>query len=148
LNTLCRVTLPLVVACAAPAWADDDAANRRAAADYVLHCSGCHDTNGSGHPAKGIPDFREQVGYFLRWPDGRAFLLQVPGLINSGLSDERRAAVTTWLVRKFAGSSLPPEFTPYTAAEAKRYREMRPANIASTRAKLYERAAQEGLPLR
>lgn len=120
---------------------------RRAATDYLLHCSGCHDVDGSGHPHKGIPDFRDQVGYFLLWPEGRAFLLQVPGLLNSGLSDERAAGVVTWLVRRFAGSSLPPDFVPYTADEARRYRQTRPADIAALRQRLYLQIVESGHPL-
>jgi len=120
--------------------------DRRAAVDYTLHCSGCHDLDGSGHPGKGIPDFRDQVGYFLRTPDGRAFLLQVPGLLNAGLSDQRAADVVTWLVRRFAGPSLPADFEPYTALEARRYRENRPADIAGTRARLYRQFVEAGYP--
>ena len=107
--------------------------------DYVLHCSGCHSMDGSGHPEFGVPDFRGQVGYFLQLPEGRAFLMQVPGLMNAGLPDERRAAVTNYVVTTFAGSSLPREFRPYSAEEAKRYADDRPADIAARRRQLYER---------
>jgi hypothetical protein len=130
--------------CATAAWAEGE---RRGATDYLHHCSGCHDVDGSGHPNKGIPDFRGQVGYFLRWREGRAFLLQVPGLLNSGLSDERAAGVVTWLVRRFAGPSLPPDFEPYTADEARRYRESRPVDIAAARQRLYMQIVEAGYPL-
>ena len=106
--------------------------------DYVLHCSGCHSMDGSGHPEFGVPDFRDQVGYFLRLPEGRAFLMQVPGLMNAGLPDARRAEVTNYVVTTFAGSSLPRELLPYTAEEAKRYAENRPADVATRRRQLYE----------
>ena len=141
-----RLATALFVAsvCATAAWAEGE---RRGATDYLQHCSGCHDVDGSGHPNKGIPDFRDQVGYFLRWPEGRAFLLQVPGLLNSGLSDERAAGVVTWLVRRFAGPSLPPDFEPYTADEARRYRESRPVDIAAARQRLYMQIVEAGYPL-
>ena len=54
--------------------------------------------------------------------------------MNAGLPDERRAAVTNYVVKTFAGASLPREFLPYTAEEAKRYAENRPADIAATAA--------------
>ena len=127
-----------------PAAAQDDAGSRRARNDYVLHCSGCHDMDGSGHPAKGIPAFQNQVGFFTAIPEGRAMLMQIPGLLSSGLSDERAAAVTTWLVREFAGPSLPADFQPYTAAEAKRYRESRPVDITATRERLYQQIVDAG----
>jgi len=88
------------------------------------------------------------IGYFQRLPEGRAFLMQVPGLLNAGLPDDRRAAVTTWLVRTFAGPSLSPDFQPYTAAEARQYRESRPADIAGTRKRLYEELLAAGYAIK
>jgi hypothetical protein len=140
----------VALACAmagAPAAAED-VAGRRARTDYMLHCSGCHDMDGSGHPTKGIPDFRDQIGYFTVLPEGRAMLMQIPGLLSAGLSDERAAAVTTWLVRQFAGASLPSDFQPYTAEEARRYRESRPADISGARARIYRRIAEAGYPVK
>lgn len=137
--------LALVVA--APAWAQD-VTEKRARNDYILHCSGCHDMDGSGHPGKGIPSFPDQIGYFAATPEGRAMLMQVPGLLNSGLNDDRAAAVTTWLVRQFAGKSLPADFTPYTAEEARRYRISRPADINGVRNRLYRQIVESGYALK
>lgn len=136
------------LAAASPVAAQEDGNSRRARQDYMLHCSGCHDMDGSGHPAKGIPAFRNQVGYFTAIPEGRAMLMQIPGLLGSGLSDERAAAVTTWLVRQFAGPSLPADFQPYTAAEAKRYRETRPVDITAARTRIYRQIVDSGYPLK
>jgi cytochrome c553 len=126
----------LALALSLPAAADANA-DRRAHLDYILHCSGCHEMNGAGHPAIGIPDFREQVGHYLRLPEGRAYLLQVPGLINAGLADERAAAVTNYVLTQFSGASLPADFQPLSADEARRSRETRPADILTQRHKLY-----------
>ena len=123
------ITLALCVAA-------DDEVERRARLDYILHCSGCHEMDGAGHPAFGIPDFRDQVGHYLRLPAGRAYLLQVPGLLNAGLSDERAAAVTNYVLSRFSGASLPVEFRIYSAEEAKRFRELRPADILAQRRRL------------
>ncbi len=117
------------------AAAHDPAAQARI--DYLLHCSGCHGQDGMGNPAKGIPQFTNQVGHFLRLPEGRAFLMQVPGLLSARLSDERAAAVTSYLLRTYAGPSLPPDFRPYSADEAKRFRESRPADVIGKRNGLY-----------
>ncbi len=136
------------LAAASPVAAQEDGASRRARADYMLHCSGCHDMDGSGHPTKGIPAFQDQVGYFTAIPEGRAMLMQIPGLLSAGLSDERAAAVTTWLVRQFAGPSLPADFRPYTAEEAKHYRETRPVDITATRARLYRQIVEAGYSLK
>jgi mono/diheme cytochrome c family protein len=136
------------LAAASPVAAQEDGPSRRARTDYMLHCSGCHDMDGSGHPAKGIPAFRDQVGYFTAIPEGRAMLMQIPGLLSAGLSDERAAAVTTWLVRQFAGPSLPANFRPYTAEEARHYRETRPVDITATRTRLYKQIVDSGYDLK
>ena len=116
--------------------------------DYVLYCSGCHSMDGSGHPGFGVPDFRGQVGYFLRLPEGRAYLMQVPGLLSTGLSEARAAAVTNYVIQTYAAESLPREFLPYTAEEAQRYRESRPADVAARRVQLYQQLNGLGYALK
>lgn len=116
--------------------------------DYALKCSGCHRMDGSGQPVSGIPDFREQIGYFLLIPEGRAFLMQVAGLLTSGLDYERSAAVTNYIVQTFAGASMPADFQPYTPEEAKLYRETRPADIAQRRYDLYVQLNAAGYELK
>ncbi|AFT68448.1 Cytochrome c, mono-and diheme variant [Alloalcanivorax dieselolei B5] len=69
--------------------------------DFLLHCSGCHRPDGAGTEVGGIPDFRGYVSSFLMTPEGRHYILQVPGVIGSGLSDRRLTEVmnyvlTTW----------------------------------------------------
>lgn len=125
-------------------YTDQQYADKRARIDYTLHCSGCHGMDGLGKPTAGIPVFTDQVGHFLRMPEGRAFLMQVPGLLGARLPDDRAAAVTTWMVRAFAGPSLPPDFMPYTAEEAKRYRESRPADVIGRRNALYRQLLEHG----
>jgi hypothetical protein len=121
-------------------------ASERGRIDYVLHCSGCHALDGSGVEAKGIPQVKDRIGYFLRFPEGRAFLLQVPGLLSAGLSDERAAGVTNWMIEYFAGASLPSDFTPYSAEEARRYRLSKPADIPGTRHALEPKLREVGYP--
>ena len=127
--------------------ADTPATDVRARNDYILHCSGCHLPDGTGNPGKGIPRFSQQVGYFLRIPEGREFLMQVPGLLSARLSDERAAAVMNYVIARYAAESLPVDFVPYTAEEAKRLRETRPANIMTKRHAVYDRLVQDGLPV-
>ncbi len=109
----------------------------RAKTDYLLHCSGCHGQDGTGKPTAGIPRFTDQVGYFLKLPEGRAFLMQVPGLLSANMPDDRAAAVVTWMIREFAGPSMPEKIEPYTADEARRYKAERPADIMGRRNELY-----------
>jgi len=143
-----RFLAALVLAAAAPCGQADVKVYHGSERDYVLHCSGCHSMDGSGHPEFGVPDFRNQVGYFLRLPEGRAFLMQVPGLLNAGLPDDRGAAVTNYVIKTFAGDSFPRDFLPYTAEEAKRYRGSRPADVAGRRAQLYQQLNGLGYALK
>lgn len=115
--------------------------------DYVLHCSGCHKPDGKGVASGGIPPVAGQVGYFLNLPEGRAFLMQVSGLLNAGLSDERAAGVTNWMIRTFAGASMPEAFVPLTPEEARRYRLARPADINAARRAIAAKLNAAGYPV-
>jgi len=125
-----------------------DAQLERARIDYVLHCSGCHFMHGEGHPAGGIPRVRNQIGYLLALPEGRAYLMQVPGLLSAGLADEEAAHLVNWMVEYFSGPSRPADFTPYTAEEARRYRLQKPADIIGTRKRLAAQLQAAGYPFR
>lgn len=125
----------------------DDKLASRARTDYLLHCSGCHGQDGVGNPARGIPRFEGQIGYFLQLAEGRELLMQVPGLLSSGLPDDRAAAVTNYLVRQFAGPSMPQQFEAYTPDEAKQLRLSRPADITAKRYKLYLDLVEMGYPV-
>jgi hypothetical protein len=138
-------SLLLLAGISAPALAEQSA-SERGRIDYVLHCSGCHALDGTGVEAKGIPQVKDRIGYFVGFPEGRAFLLQVPGLLSAGLSDARAAGVTNWMIEYFAGPSLPADFTPYTAEEAQRYRLSKPADIPGTRKALSARLREAGYP--
>jgi hypothetical protein len=74
--------------------------------------------------------------------------MQVPGLLSAGMNDARAAAVTNYVVLRFAGASLPEGFVPYTAEEATRYRENRPANIPAKRRELVSKLQAEGAAIR
>lgn len=85
--------------------------------NYVLRCAGCHGMNGSGAPAAGIADFNGMVGAFTGIDEGRTYLMHVPGVVGSGLSDSEIAAVMNYVMETWAGSSLPDPYVPFTASE-------------------------------
>lgn len=66
----------------------------------MLQCQGCHLADGSGSPGS-VPDLRGSLGQFLRVPEGRAYLVGVPGSSQSPLSDADLAAVLNWMIRRF-----------------------------------------------
>jgi mono/diheme cytochrome c family protein len=110
--------------------------------NYRLYCMGCHQADGTGSPANGIPSMRDEVGHFLRVPGGRAYLSQVPGTLHTPLSDAETAALLSWVMVNIGRSSTPPDFQPYTAAEVKSYRATVPDDIPGLREKLLQALEQ------
>jgi mono/diheme cytochrome c family protein len=108
------------------ACADAAQAERPMATLYTWHCSGCHGASGHGIPKAGIPDLAYS-GAYLAMPQGRAYLIQVPGISQSKLGDATAAAMLNWVLARFSAANLPANFKPYSTAEIRRLR----ANVAS-----------------
>lgn len=89
--------------------------------DYARHCSGCHLISGEGIAGE-VPALKDFVGYFLRSPEGRAYLPRVPGVAYSPLSTARLAALLNWVLDKFSATLLPAQWRPYTTAEVEALR--------------------------
>ncbi len=127
------------------AWAAaDDAAAARS--DWILYCAGCHGMDAAGLPPR-VPQMRDRVGWFLQLPEGRAYLVQVPGMNNSGLDDRRMARLVNWLVPQFGGGSRPATFVPYSADEVARLRADHPRDIVMFRRALGRELAARGTPV-
>lgn len=143
------IALSAIFACASSiAIANDKPYSNQGRIDFLLHCSGCHAQDGRGLENKGIPALKDQVGYFLRTDGGRAYVMQIPGLLSAGMSDARAADVTNYILARFAGASLLENFVPYTVDEAKRYRESRPADIPGKRKLLAAELRELGIDIR
>lgn len=106
----------LVLAGSARAAAPDPHAPdaHRAWVNYVLECQGCHLPDGSGMAGK-VPQMRGMLGAFLRVPGGRDYVVQVPGVATSKLSDAEVARLMNWLVREMG--PMPPGFQDYSEQE-------------------------------
>ncbi len=111
--------------------------------NYRLYCMGCHQADGSGSPENGIPSMRDEVGHFLKLPEGRAYLSQVPGTLNTPLGDAETAEVLNWIIGNIARRSVPADFQPYTAADVKAYRAAVPQDIPGLRVELVRRLSGE-----
>ncbi|WP_085314981.1 c-type cytochrome [Derxia lacustris] len=134
---------------AAPAAADEAAGRSNSPRiNYLLHCAGCHLADGAGRPDRGIPDMRGQIGRYLHTPEGRAYLVQVPGVVNSALSSAEIAAVLGWMLPAFSAAQMPPDAAPYTEAEIARLRASVPADIPATRDRVLARLEALGLAAR
>lgn len=123
---------------ASHAGSDADRLRQSARADYVQQCAGCHRVDGRGSNPHGIPDFRQSVGAFVHLPEGREYLIRVPGAAHSQLSHAELAAVLNWVLTTFSAAQLPADFVPYSEAEVaaarpKRYDDVVPVRHALAR---------------
>jgi hypothetical protein len=89
---------------------------QRAWQNWTLNCQGCHRSDGSGSDAT-APGIADTVAKFLLVPGGREYLIRVPGVAASPLSDTDLAEVINWMLWRFDKEHLPASFQPYTAAE-------------------------------
>jgi len=108
---------------------------------YILNCAGCHGLDGFGLPSQDIPDFHES-GRFLGVPEGRDYLIQVPGASQSRLNDKDLAALMNWILTTFAKGSLTAPFLPYTEEEIHRLRPNKATDAVERRAALRRRLEQ------
>ena len=97
------------------------ATTTHARATYVLHCAGCHGVAGASLPQSYVSGL-QRLGDFLRLAGGREFVIKVPGVMGSGLGDAQVAEVANWVLGTIAKDSLPPQHTPYAAADVARAR--------------------------
>jgi hypothetical protein len=104
--------------------------------DYVEYCSGCHGMQGNSAPAE-IPVLRDRVGYFMCTKDGRDYLIRLPNVAYSAISDNQELAdMMNFVVFGLGGASAPKGASPFTAAEVKRLR----ANALGTQSLIAARA--------
>jgi mono/diheme cytochrome c family protein len=89
--------------------------------DYILNCGGCHGIHGVSNAAF-VPSLKDLMGYYLRMPEGRAYLPRLPNVAFSTLNDERLAAVLNYVVFDMGGASAPSGSKPYDAAEVAKWR--------------------------
>lgn len=138
-----------VAASRSPAIATSEADRswQSARADYVLQCAGCHRVDGRGSNPHGIPDFRQSVGAFVHVPEGREYLIRVPGAAHSQLSNAELAAVLNWVLTQFSAAQLPADFIPYTEAEVGRARPNRYDDVVPVRHALARRLSAMGFAL-
>jgi hypothetical protein len=110
--------------------------------NFQLHCMGCHRDDGSGETGR-VPSIRRSLVLFSAFPAGREFVIGVPGVAQSPLSDEETAALLNWMARNLSDVKQPADFVDYTAAEVHTSRVHPLAEVRAARARLIERCACE-----
>jgi mono/diheme cytochrome c family protein len=103
----CTVSLAAI-----SAKADDE----RARQNYLLQCAGCHGENGDGLEGH-VPSLRGPFASFAKEPQGRAYLLRVPGVTQSTLDPGLLAEVMNWALRNFSPPQAASAVRPFTAGE-------------------------------
>ena len=117
----------------------------RARVNYMLNCQGCHGPQGAGTPDGAVPRMRGVVAKFLELPEGRDFLVRVPGSANSALSNAQLAEVLNWMLWTISRQTVPEDFLPYTAQEVQALRAQPPlVDVVSLRTALIERLGAGG----
>jgi mono/diheme cytochrome c family protein len=129
-------------AAAAAAGAALAAAATEPAIDYTLYCQGCHGAQAQGVPGK-VPPLAGTLALFMRTPEGRSYLLHVPGAANSALTDQQLAAVLNWLAERYPPTGAAAA-TPITAAEVASARRTPLADVQATRRAVVRALAATG----
>ena len=123
------------------------AAARGPDVNYALFCLGCHTSKGVSAPLGRIPPLKGAVGHLALLPEGRRYIVNVPGVLNSGLGAEDTAALLNWMVATYGEASTPADFAPFTAAEVARWRAAAPDDVMVLRAEVRARLAERGISL-
>ena len=135
-SRLLRLAVALATgACAAAAFGSP-------AQDYTLYCRGCHGAQAQGVPGR-IPPLAGSVSLFMRIPEGRDYVLRVPGAANSALPDAQLAAVLNWLAESYGTPAAPPP-VPFTVDEVTRVRRTPLANVQARRREVIRALAATG----
>ncbi|HVN45056.1 MAG TPA: cytochrome c [Steroidobacteraceae bacterium] len=112
------------------------------AQDYMLYCMGCHGAQAQGVPGK-IPPLAGSLALFMRTPEGRNYVLRVPGAANSALPDAQLTAVLNWLAASYGAQGEPPP-VPFTVAELTSVRRKPLADVQQRRREVIDSLAASG----
>jgi hypothetical protein len=110
--------------------------------NYQLRCMGCHLADGSGQPGR-VPSIRRSLLLFSASSEGRDYVIRVPGVAQSPLSDEDTAALLNWMVRNLSDLEVPPGFVDYSEAEVHGLRDHPLVRVRAIRARLLKAAGDK-----
>jgi len=115
--------------------------------NFILRCAGCHGMDASGSMEGGIPDFRNYVASFSYTEKGREYLMHVPGVVNSSLTDREIAEVMNYAMTRWGGSSLRSDFKPFTEAEVHKLQQVVVKDVVKFRREVVEELTHQQLPV-
>jgi hypothetical protein len=103
--------------------------------NFQLHCMGCHLGDGSGQPGR-VPSLRRSLVTLSMSREGRDYIVRVPGVAQSPLSNEDTAVMLNWMLRNLSDLAVPIGFTDYSAAEIRGLRDRPLTQVKAVRARL------------
>jgi cytochrome c553 len=112
--------------------------------NFILKCVGCHGPDGTGSEKGGIPDFNGFVGAFSYLPEGRLYLMHVPGVVGSGLNDQEIADVMNYLMHEWGGESMDSGYQPFTEHEVQTLRAKPLKDVVDYRRTVVEKLTADG----
>ncbi|MDG6774448.1 cytochrome c [Thiomicrorhabdus sp. ZW0627] len=115
--------------------------------NYALRCSGCHGPAGIGTEKGGIPNFQDFVGSFSTLESGRKYLMNVPGVVGSNLSNSEISEVMNYVMKKWGGESLPKTYQPFTEEEVNKLKQYDVGDVVAYRRKVAKELKEQGLPV-
>ncbi len=117
----------------------------QAQSDYVEHCGGCHGIHGIAAPAD-LPTLKDRVGWFTCLPQGRAYLVRLPNIARSRITDnDQLADLLNFMLFGLGGSSTPAGTKKFTGAEVAQARStpFTSVSLVETRAVLVEQLIRQ-----
>jgi cytochrome c553 len=127
----------------AAAFAAGAADAENPAQDYVLFCMGCHGEHAQG-VAQRVPPLAHMLARFMRTAAGRAYILRVPGVSASALSDAQIASVLNWLAEEFDREDLTTDTPDFTTKEVTALRHAPLPDASSERRRIVADLALSG----
>lgn len=101
---------------------------------------GCHLADGSGQPGR-VPSIRRSLVLFSKSPQGRDYVIRVPGVAQSPLSNADTAALLNWVARHLSDVKIPADFADYSEAEIQSLRHYPLVRVSAIRARLLRASA-------
>lgn len=126
---LASIAVLALVSASPASWAYQPSVN------YMLHCMGCHAPKGEGEPGR-VPSLRATLVPFASIASGRRFLVQVPGVAQSTLSDAELAELLNWMIETLSTAPPTGHLAQYTAGEVARYRRTPLVDVSTARERL------------
>jgi len=120
---------------------------RSAKSLYILKCSGCHGTDGSGAPAAGIPPFPGFIAALARHAEGRVYIAHVPGVIASRLSNEQLVKVLNYVIEEWSGEEDTSSTPRFTVEEFAELRAVPVDNVVEYRRDVVRQMQESGEPV-